>query len=222
MKTLMLRKLNLRTATNGVATLGILMALTNVSHADTLQFAFHGKDTSAAAMGELDATFQLSGEKQGTTINVDAVQIVVIDGSSTATNLFAALGMYQLKPGSKKILFPVSGVTTQPTTFTIINGRDTNQPGNVWKLDINGKTASLRTHGESMDVVFKGSLAPKSDVAEAEGAKTMYIVGGIIALATLGTGIYFLESNRKRKERRRKRRRSLLVNDTDPQTTDGT
>jgi hypothetical protein len=41
----------------------------------------------------------------------------------------------------------------------------------------------------------------------------MYIVGGIIIFATLGTGIYLLENYRKRKERRRKRRRSLLVDD---------
>ena len=190
------------------------------SFADTLQFDFHGKDTSASSLGDLDATIQFTGQKQGTSIKVDTVEIVVIDGSSTATNLFGALGMYQLKPGSKNMLLPVSGVTSQATTFTIINGRDTNQTGNVLKLDIDGKNATLRTRGESMDVNFKGTFAPKSDEPAAEGVKTMYIVGGIIAFAALGTGIYLLESNRQRKERRRKRRRSLLVNETDTTTTD--
>jgi hypothetical protein len=62
-----------------------------------------------------------------------------------------------------------------------------------------------------MDVSFKGTLSPKSETAAAEDAKTMYIVGGIIIIATIGTGLYLFENYRKRKERRRKRRRSLIV-----------
>ena len=186
-------------------------ALASVAYGDTRQFDFHGKDSSAAATGDIDATFQITGEKAGSNIKVTAVEIVVIDGTPTATNLFAALGMYKLKPSSSKISFPFNGVPTQPTSFTISNGRDASVPGNVWKLDINGKNASLRTHGDAMDVSFKGTLSPKSETAAAEDAKTMYIVGAIIIFATLGTGIYLLENYRKRKERRRKRRRSLIV-----------
>lgn len=189
--------------------------------ADTLQFDFHGKDTSAVAAGDIDVTFKFTGETQASNLNVSAVEIVVIDGTSTATNLFAALGMYQLKPGTKSISFPITGKTSQPTSFTITNGRDTDLPGNVWKLDINGTAASLRTHGEAMDVVFKGTLAPKVDTAAAEESKTIYIIGGIVGCATIGTGIYLLMENSKRKARRRKRRRSLLVNDTDTKPTDG-
>jgi len=191
--------------------------------ADTLQFDFHGKDTSAVAAGDIDVTFKFTGETQATNLNVSGVEIVVIDGTSTATNLFAALGMYQLKPGTKGIPFPITGKTSQPTSFTITNGRDTELPGNVWKLDINGTAASLRTHGEAMDVVFKGTFVPKLETAAAEESKTSYIIGGIVGCATIGTGIYLVMENSKRKARRRKRRRSLLVNDTDTdtKTTDG-
>jgi len=196
-------------------TIFIFAVIASASSADTLQFDFHGRDSSAAAAGEIDATFEFTGEKQGSTIAVDAVQVMVIDGASTATNLFAALSLYQLKAGSSSIPFPVSGVTTQPTIFTITNGRDTNLPGNVWKLDINGKNASLRTHGDAMDVVFKGTLTPKVNVADVSDSKTMYMVWGIVGVASVGTGIYLLSESRKQKERRRRRRRSLLVEPTD-------
>jgi hypothetical protein len=201
-------------------TLFLLCGATSAVHADTLQFDFHGKDTSAVAAGDIDATFKFTGETQAANINVSAVEIVVIDGASTATNLFAALGMYKLKPGTKVIPFPITGKTSQPTSFTITNGRDTDLPGNVWKLDINGSAASLRTHGEVMDVVFKGTLSPKLETSAAEESKTMYIIGGIVGCATIGTGIYLLMENSKRKARRRKRRRSLLVKETDASKTD--
>jgi hypothetical protein len=199
----------------------LLGTSTSAAHADTLQFDFHGKDTSAVAAGDIDVTFKFTGETQAANLNVSAVEIVVIDGASTATNLFAALGMYQLKPGTKSIPFPVNGKPSRSTSFTITNGRDTELPGNVWKLDITGTAASLRTHGDAMDVVFKGTLKPKLDTAAAEESKTMYIIGGIVGCATIGTGIYLLMENSKRKARRRKRRRSLLVNDTDTKTSDG-
>ena len=202
-------------------TLILLGGAASSVRADTLQFDFHGKDTSAVAAGDIDVTFKFTGETQATNLNVSGVEIVVIDGTSTATNLFAALGMYQLKPGTKGIPFPITGKTSQPTSFTITNGRDTELPGNVWKLDINGTAASLRTHGEAMDVVFKGTLAPKLETAAAEESKTIYIIGGIVGCATIGTGIYLLMENSKRKARRRKRRRSLLVNDTDTKASDG-
>ncbi len=202
-------------------TLLLLSGAASSVRADTLQFDFHGKDTSAVAAGDIDVTFKFTGETQATNLNVSGVEIVVIDGTSTATNLFAALGMYQLKPGTKGISFPITGKTSQPTSFTITNGRDTELPGNVWKLDINGTAASLRTHGEAMDVVFKGTLVPKLETAAAEESKTIYIIGGIVGCATIGTGIYLLMENSKRKARRRKRRRSLLVNDTDTKSTDG-
>jgi hypothetical protein len=202
-----------RASTLAATTLVLFATMSSPTLADIFEFEFHGKDTSAVAAGDIDATFRITGDKTGANINVTAVEIAVIDGGSSATNLFAALGMYHLKEGSDKVQFPISGVTAQPTSFTITNGRDTNLPGNVWKLDINGKNAALRTHGDAMDVSFKGTLAPKSQAAAIEGAKTMYIVGGIIIFATLGTSIYLLENYRKRKERRRKRRRSLLVDD---------
>ena len=209
----MLSKCAQRASTLAATTLVVFATISSPTLADIFEFEFHGKDTSAVAAGDIDATFRISGDKTGANINVTAVEIAVIDGGSSATNLFAALGMYHLKESSDKVLFPISGVTAQPTSFTITNGRDTNLPGNVWKLDINGRTAALRTHGDAMDVSFKGTLAPKSQTAAAEDAKTMYIVGGIVFFATLGTGIYLLENYRKRKERRRKRRRSLLVDD---------
>lgn len=209
----MLSKCAQRASTLVATTLVVFATISSPTLADIFEFEFHGKDTSAVAAGDIDATFRISGDKTGANINVTAVEIAVIDGGSSATNLFAALGMYHLKESSDKVLFPISGVTAQPTSFTITNGRDTNLPGNVWKLDINGRTAALRTHGDAMDVSFKGTLAPKSQTAAAEDAKTMYIVGGIVFFATLGTGIYLLENYRKRKERRRKRRRSLLVDD---------
>ena len=215
--------MNMQLSRNRLSRAARLVAITvftfavmaSASSAETLQFDFHGKDSSVAAAGDIDVTFQLTGDKQKSNINVDVVEIVVIDGASTATNLFAALGMYQLKQGSSGISFPVSGVTTQPTTFTITNGREPNLPGNVWKLDISGKNASLRTHGDAMDVIFKGTLTPKIDTATAEDSKTMYIVWGIVGFASVGTGIYLLVESRKQKERRRKRRRSLLVDGTD-------
>jgi hypothetical protein len=72
-----------------------------------------------------------------------------------------------------------------------------------------------------MDVIFKGSLTPKPiDQATSEDSKTMYIVGGIIGAATIGTGIYLLMENGKRKERHRKRRRSLMVKDPNKKTED--
>ena len=209
----MLSKCAQRASTLAATTLVVFATISSPTLADIFEFEFHGKDTSAVAAGDIDATFRISGDKTGANINVTAVEIAVIAGGSSATNLFAALGMYHLKESSDKVLFPISGVTAQPTSFTITNGRDTNLPGNVWKLDINGRTAALRTHGDAMDVSFKGTLAPKSQTAAAEDAKTMYIVGGIVFFATLGTGIYLLENYRKRKERRRKRRRSLLVDD---------
>jgi hypothetical protein len=43
----------------------------------------------------------------------------------------------------------------------------------------------------------------------------MYIVWGIVGVASVGTGIYLLSENRKQKEQRRRRRRSLLVEPTD-------
>jgi len=203
------------TANLTAITLLSLCSAASAVHGDTLQFDFHGKDTSAVAAGDIDATFKFTGQTQAANINVSAVEIVVIDGTSTATNLFAALGMYQLKPGTKSIPFPITGKTSQPTSFTITNGRDTDLPGNVWKLDINGTTASLRTHGDAMDVVFKGTLTPTVETATVEESKTIYIIGGIVGFATIGTGIYLLMENSKRKARRRKRRRSLLVNGTD-------
>ena len=209
----MLSKCAQRASTLAATTLVVFATISSPTLADIFEFEFHGKDTSAVAAGDIDATFRISGDKTGANINVTAVEIAVIDGGSSATNLFAALGMYHLKESRDKVLFPISGVTAQPTSFTITNGRDTNLPGNVWKLDISGRTAALRTHGDAMDVSFKGTLAPKSQTAAAEDAKTMYIVGGIVFFATLGTGIYLLENYRKRKERRRKRRRSLLVDD---------
>ncbi len=202
-------------------TLLISSALGSSALADTHQFDFHGTDRSSASAGNVDVTFQITGDKQGANIDVSAVEILVIDGASSATNLFAALGMYQLKPGISGLKFPVTGATSQPTSITITNGRDTDLPGNVWKLDLNGKTASLRTHGEAMDVIFKGSLTPKQvDKAAAEDSKTMYIVGGIIGAATIGTGIYLLMETGKRKERHRKRRRSLMVKDPDKKLED--
>jgi hypothetical protein len=99
-----------------------------------------------------------------------------------------------------------------------VNDRDTNLPGNVWKLDITGTNATLRTRGESMDVSFKGSISPKVAAPEGEQSRTKYIIGGIIGFALVGTGIYLVDENRKRNERRRKRRRSLLVDDTDTNT----
>lgn len=202
-------------------TLLISSALGSSALADTHQFDFHGTDSSSASAGNVDVTFQITGDKQGANIDVSAVEILVIDGASSATNLFTALGMYQLKPGISGLKFPVTGVTSQPTSITITNGRDTDLPGNVWKLDLNGKTASLRTHGEAMDVIFKGSLTPKQmDKAAAEDSKTMYIVGGIIGAATIGTGIYLLMETGKRKERHRKRRRSLMVKDPNKKTED--
>jgi hypothetical protein len=194
-------------------TILISAALGSSARAETYSYDFHGTDTSSASAGNVDVTFQITGDKQGANIDVSAVEILVIDGASSATNLFAALGMYQLKPGTNRLKFPVTGVTSQPTSITITNGRDTDLPGNVWKLDLNGNTASLRTHGDAMDIIFKGSLAPKVDTATAEDSKTMYIVGGIIGAATIGTGIYLLIENGKRKERHRRRRRSLMVKD---------
>ena len=202
-------------------TILISAALGSSARAETFRYDFHGTDSSSASAGNVDVTFQITGDKQGANIDVSAVEILVIDGASSATNLFAALGMYQLKPGISGLKFPVTGVTSQPTSITITNGRDTDLPGNVWKLDLNGKTASLRTHGEAMDVIFKGSLAPKQmDKAAAEDSKTMYIVGGIIGAATIGTGIYLLMETGKRKERHRKRRRSLMVKDPNKKTED--
>ena len=202
-------------------TILISAALGSSARAETFRYDFHGTDTSSASAGNVDVTFQITGDKQGANIDVSAVEILVIDGASSATNLFAALGMYQLKPGISGLKFPVTGVTSQPTSITITNGRDTDLPGNVWKLDLNGKTASLRTHGEAMDVIFKGSLTPKQmDKAAAEDSKTMYIVGGIIGAATIGTGIYLLMETGKRKERHRKRRRSLMVKDPNKKTED--
>jgi hypothetical protein len=203
------------------ATILISSALGSAVWADTFQFDFHGTDTSSASAGNVDVTFQITGEKQGANIDVSAVDILVIDGASSATNLFAALGMYQLKSGTSGLKFPVTGVTSQPTSITITNGRDTDLPGNVWKLDLNANTASMRTHGEAMDVIFKGALTPKPiDQATAEESKTMYIVGGIIGAATIGTGIYLLMENGKRKERHRKRRRSLMVKNPNKKTED--
>jgi hypothetical protein len=194
-------------------TILISAALGSSARAEKYSYDFHGTDSSSASAGNVDVTFQITGDKQGTNIDVSAVEILVIDGASSATNLFAALGMYQLKPGTNGLKFPVTGVTSQPTSITITNGRDTDLPGNVWKLDLNGNTASLRTHGDAMDIIFKGSLSPKVDTATAEDSKTMYIVGGIIGAATIGTGIYLLIENGKRKERHRRRRRSLMVKD---------
>lgn len=202
-------------------TILISAALGSSARAETFRYDFHGTDTSSASAGNVDVTFQITGEKQGANIDVSAVEILVIDGASSATNLFASLGMYQLKSGTSGLKFPVTGVTSQPTSITITNGRDTDLPGNVWKLDLNANTASMRTHGEAMDVIFKGSLAPKQmDKAAAEDSKTMYIVGGIIGAATIGTGIYLLMETGKRKERHRKRRRSLMVKDPNKKTED--
>ena len=202
-------------------TILISAALGSSARAETFRYDFHGTDTSSASAGNVDVTFQITGEKQGANIDVSAVEILVIDGASSATNLFASLGMYQLKLGTSGLKFPVTGVTSQPTSITITNGRDTDLPGNVWKLDLNANTASMRTHGEAMDVIFKGSLAPKQmDKAAAEDSKTMYIVGGIIGAATIGTGIYLLMETGKRKERHRKRRRSLMVKDPNKKTED--
>lgn len=194
-------------------TIVVLATICSATRAEIFEFDFHGKDTSAAAAGEMDATFRITGDKSGSNINVSAVEIVVIDGDSKATGLFAALGFYKLNPGTSNIVFPINGVTAHPTTITLVNGRDTKLPGNVWKLDVDGKNAALRTHVDTVDVSFKGTLAPKSQAVGADDAKTMYIVGGIVTFAALGTGIYMLENYRKRKERRRKRRRSLLVDD---------
>ena len=194
-------------------TLAVFATSSSAILADIHEFEFHGKDTSAMAAGNIDATFRITGDKAGANIRVTAVEIAVIDGAPSATNLFAALGMYKLKVGSNGASFPVSGESLQPITLTIINGRDANLPGNVWKLDVNGKNAALRTHGDAMDVSFKGTIAPKSPAAAVEDTKTMYIIGGIISLAVVGTGAYFFDNYRKRKERRRKRRRSLLVNE---------
>lgn len=202
-----------RTSTLSAITLVVLATISSATRADVFEFDFHGKDTSVAAAGEIDATFRITGDKSGSNINVNAVEIGVIDGDSKATGLFAALGMYKLKPGTSNIILPINGVTAHPTTVTLVNGRDTNLSGNVWKLDVNGKNASLSTHGDSVDVSFKGTFTPKSQAAGADDVKTMYIVGGIVIFAALGTGIYMLENYRKRKERRRKRRRSLLVDD---------
>jgi hypothetical protein len=206
-----------------IVAITILMSslLGSAVRADTFQFDFHGTDTSSASAGNVDVTFQITGDKQGANIDVSAVEILVIDGASSATNLFAALGMYQLKPGTSGLKFPVTGVSSHPTSITITNGRDTNLPGNVWKLDLNANTASMRTHGEAMDVIFKGALTPKQEgKATSEDSKTMYIVGGIIGAATIGTGIYLLMENGKRKERHRKRRRSLMVKDPNKKTED--
>lgn len=202
-----------RASTLAAITLAVFAFMSSATHADILEFDFRGKDTSAKAAGDIDATFRIAGDKSGSNINVTAVEIGVIDGDSKATTLFAALGMYKLKPGTGNVAFPIDGITAHPTTFTVVNGRDPNRPGNVWKLDINGKSASLSTSGESVNVSFKGTLSPKSQASGAENAKTMYIVGGIITFAVLGTGIYMLEDYRKRKERRRKRRRSLLIDE---------
>lgn len=181
-------------------TILISAALGSSARAETFRYDFHGTDTSSASAGNVDVTFQITGEKQGANIDVSAVEILVIDGTSSAMNLFAALGMYQLKSGTSGLKFPVTGVTSQPTSITITNGRDTDLPGNVWKLDLNANTASMRTHGEAMDVIFKGSITPKPiDQATAEDSKTMYIVGGIIGAATIGTGIYLLMETGKRK-----------------------
>jgi len=205
-----------------IVAITILMTslLGSAVRADTFQFDFHGTDTSTASAGNLDATFQITGDKQGTNIDVTAVEVLVIDGASSATNLFAALGMYQLKSGTSGLKFPVTGVTSRATSITITNGRDTNLPGNVWKLDLSGKTASLRTHGEAMDVIFKGALTPKVISGQTEDSKTMYIVGGIIGAAIIGTGIYLLIENGKQKERHRKRRRSLMAKDSNNKTED--
>lgn len=202
-------------------TLIVLATIASATYADTLEFEFHGKDTSAAASGNLDATFKITGEKSGTNISVSAMEIVVIDGAPSATNLFAALRMYGLKPGGDKVSFPVSGVSLRPITVTLTNGRDTKLPGNDWKLNIDGKSASLRTHGDAMDVSFKGTLAPKVQAAAVEGAKTTYIIGAIVTAATLGAGIYLLDNYRRQRERRRKRRRSLLVNDPQDKADNG-
>lgn len=209
----MISKCVQRASTLAAITFIVIATIASSTYADTLEFEFHGKDASAAASGNLDATFKFTGDKTGANINVTAVEIVVIDGAPSATNLFAALGIYGLKPGGDKVSFPVSGVSLRPITVTLTNGRDTNLPGNVWKLDVNGKNAALRTHGDAMDVSFKGTLAPKVQAAALEGAKTTYIIGAIVSAAALGAGIYLFENYRKRQERRRKRRRSLLVDD---------
>jgi len=153
-------RLQAKRAVTTTVVLPVLMAASIAAHADTHHFEFTGKDTSAASSGELAATFQFSGDKIGSDINVSSVEIIVIDGDTSATSLFGALGMYALKSGTARIQLPLSGEPARPVTFTLTNGRDTKLLGNVWKLDISGKNATLRTRGMHMTSCSKVLCLP--------------------------------------------------------------